>query len=146
MSSSCVIVPLEELSLAPERKSLLPMPEMVSDLDRLCRSIAMRKLSEALAQQSGDVILSKLTRVPRMPHRKLRKLLTDNGRLSPFTVAVLNFVASYRGTIVKTFLRKLHDHMFTQINYNGLMSKRGDYYQDSSIHTLIKKALIYTEL
>lgn len=147
MSSSCVIVPVEEINLAPSSKSLLPMPERLSELDRLCRSIAMRRLSEALAgpvSNDGDVVLSKLTRVPKMPRRTLSKLLTENNRLSPFTVEVLNFVASYRGANVKTFLKKLHERMAFAIQ--DIHTTRGGKYQPSSIHTLIKKALIHTEL
>lgn len=159
MASSCVIVPIEDLGLTisctPRRKSLLPVPDDTSPLDQLCRSIAMEKLAKALEDETtakmsvyskhGDIILSKLTRVPRMSRTQLRKLI-DAGKVSPFTVEVLDFVNNYRGTNVANFLNNLHIHMKLNVHDHEFISSRGTWYKASSIHTLIKKALIYTKL
>ena len=118
-----------------------------SELDKLNQSIAMNRLAEALEtglSKDGDVLLSKLRRVPKMPRKKLRKLVAT-GRLAPFTVEVLHFVADYRGTNVQNFIENLRHEMRRKIWDHGMRNKRGTTYSVSSIHTLIKKALVYTD-
>lgn len=119
-----------------------------SELDKLNSRIAMSRLNEALREhdlsKDGDVLLSKLARVPKMSRKKLRKLI-DTRHISPFTVEVLHFVADYRGTNVPKFIENLRNEMRRKIWDHGMRNKRGKTYSVSSIHTLIKKALVYTD-
>jgi hypothetical protein len=119
----------------------------LSPVGQAAMVVAMSRLNEALEtglSSDGDVLLSKLKRVPKMPRRKLRKLI-DAHRLSPFTVEVLHFVADYRGVVVKKFIENLRTEMRRKIWDHGLRNKRGTTYSVSSIHSLIKKALVYTD-
>lgn len=153
MSSSAVIVPIEDLQMS---KSLISVDGMdchgnrPSPIQKLASAIAMRKLAEALESPlsaNGDVILSKLKRVPKMSKLKLKKIIaTKYDKLSPFTLEVLDFVANYRGSSVGNFRKNLHGHMRRMIYDHGFAQKNGKIYNVDSIHTLIKKALVYTEL
>ena len=123
--------------------------EKASPVQQAAMDLAMKTLREAMngpISNSGDeVLLTKLKRVPKLKRREFLKL-AENSKLSSFTLEVLNFVVDYRGTNVKNFLNNLQAYMRHKIYDHGLKNRTGKVYQDTSIHSLIKKALIHTEL